>query len=132
MHRKPEALQDLNALLVNKKDEPFVWGKWDCCIFSADCVLAMTGEDKINIFRGAYFDKRTAATLLREQGQGTLVKTIEHMLGSPTSKHMAWRGDIVIRKNNVGVCVGTQAAFVAEEGLMLFPMHEIEKVYPIR
>ena len=132
MHRKEGALQDLNALLVTKRNEPFAWGKWDCCIFAADCVLAMTGEDKLTAFRGAYDSKYTAAKALRELGNGTLDKTLQGHLGRTIAPHMAWRGDLTIYKNNVGICVGTHAYFVSENGFMSIPMRDIEKVYPIR
>ena len=132
MNRKLEALQELNALLIEKKDIPFKWGTWDCCIFAADCILAMTGEDKLVDFRGAYDSKYTAAKALREIGSGTLASTLRDHLGGTIAPHRAWRGDLVIHKNNVGVCVGTHACFVAEDGLILIPMSDVEKVYPIR
>lgn len=132
MVRKAEALQELNTLLIEKKNEPFKWGTWDCCIFAADCVLVMTGEDKLELFRGTYGSKYTAAKALREIGSGTLVSTLQDHLGESIAPHRAWRGDLVIHKNNVGVCVGTHAYFVAEDGLILTSMADVEKVYPIR
>jgi len=130
--RTEDSLQNFNSLLAEKKDEPFKWGTWDCCIFAADCVLAMTGEDKLVDFRGAYDSKYTAAKALREIGSGTLDKTLSDHLGDTIASHRAWRGDLTIHKNNVGVCVGTHAFFVSEKGFMSIPMRDIEKVYPIR
>lgn len=132
MIRKVDALQNLNKLFIEKKDESFEWGTWDCCIFAADCVLAMTGEDRLVLFRGAYDSKYTAAKALREIGSGTLASTLHDHLGESIAPHRAWRGDLVIHKNNVGICVGTHAYFVAEDGLILTSMSDVEKVYPIR
>ena len=132
MVRHSKALQDLNIFLIEKSDVPFSWGTWDCCIFAADCVLVMTGEDRLKDFRGVYDGKYTAAKALREIGSGTLTSTLQGHLGESIAPHRAWRGDLVIHKNNVGVCVGTHAYFVAEDGLILTSMSDVEKVYPIR
>lgn len=130
--RRENSLQNLNKFLIEKKSVPFEWGTWDCCTFSADCVLTMTGEDKLEIFRGTYDSKYTAAKMLREIGSGTLDSTLRDHLGDTIPPHRAWRGDLAIHKNNVGVCVGMYAYFVAEKGLMLISMSDIDKVYPIR
>ena len=130
--RNPDALEQLNKLLTEKKNTPFEWGTWDCCIFGADCILAMTGEDKLHEFRNKYNSRHSAALALREIGSGTLDKTLKEHLGPSVGGARAWRGDIVFHKNNVGVCVGSQAYFIGEDGLELTPMSEITKVYRIR
>lgn len=130
--RRENSLQNLNKFLIEKKGEPFEWGTWDCCIFAADCIVTMTGEDLLGDFREKYDSKYGAALALREIGSGTLARTLQDHLGESILPCKAWRGDLVVHKNNVGICVGTHAYFVAEEGLILTPMSDVEKVYPIR
>lgn len=42
---------------------PFVWGKFDCCLFPADALLIMTGKDPAADFRGRY---RSASGALKQ------------------------------------------------------------------
>jgi hypothetical protein len=129
---RPDYMNRLNKLIDNNLSTPFEWGTWDCCVFSADAVEAMTGEDKLDFVRGQYDSKLGAAKMLREKGEGTLYKTTVSVLGEPIHKSRVKRGDVVLRKNNIGICTGRRAAFVGEDGLIWFSMSEIDHCFSIR
>ena len=132
MTRHIDALTNLNKLIAEKEHEPFQWGTWDCCIFAADIVLAMTGEDQISEFRDAYDSKYTAMVALRELGSGTLYETIRSKLGDPIPLTRARRGDIVFQKKNCGVCLGSLSAFLSEDGIILSDTKFVDAIFPIR
>jgi hypothetical protein len=129
---KKDHMRRLNYFLNSKRDVPFEWGEWDCCVFAADAVKVMTGEDKLKDFRGLYSNKYEAARLLRDKGEGTLVKTAIKVLGAPIFRSRALRGDVVIINNNIGICTGQKAVFVGENGLLYLPMAEATHCFSIR
>lgn len=85
----------LSVYLDRVADEPFKWGSHDCALFAADCVLAMTGADPAEAYRGKYDTARGAAEALREHGAGTLLKTLRATFETEISVHFAQRGDVV-------------------------------------
>lgn len=58
----------LAAVIEARDAQAFAWGTNDCCIFAADCVLAMTGCDLAAAFRGTYSDALGAERLIAELG----------------------------------------------------------------
>ena len=83
---------------------------------ACSAVDAQTGVDPAKEYRGRYTDARGAAEALRELGRGTLIKTVDDVFERrPVGK--ARRGDLVMRKGAIGVCVGGAGLFVGEERL---------------
>jgi hypothetical protein len=66
--RLPDWQTRLQACLAARWDQPFVWGRQDCCIFVADCAKAITGQDPAADLRGTYADEASAARLLKRLG----------------------------------------------------------------
>jgi hypothetical protein len=91
---------------------PFEWGTHDCSLFVAGAVLAQTGVDIAEPFRGKYTDKTGAAQALRVYGAGTLQRTFNNIFGK--SKHVAQakRGDVVLHAGAVGICCGAFSRFI--------------------
>ena len=58
----------LSEVIEGARDKPFKWGVHDCCIFAADCVLAISGKDPMEGLRGQYSDRRSALEILNEHG----------------------------------------------------------------
>lgn len=111
----------LAALIEARMDEPFRWGTHDCGLWGADAVEAQTGIDFAAGFRGTYSDAAGAAEALRTQGAGTIVKTFDqHLKRVPPA--FAQRGDIVLKGRGrtaaIGLCIGGEALFVSDEGLV--------------
>jgi hypothetical protein len=73
----------------------------DCCLFSCDCILAVTGTDLAEWFRGKYNTRKEALALIKQRTGHTGVAAIaeyaanEHGLES-IPVNMARRGDMVL------------------------------------
>ncbi len=132
MTRVPNHLIHLNKVFNDNRRRPLAYGTWDCCIFAADAVLATTGIDHLALFRGQYDTLIDGLKLLKVQGEGTILKTVIKMLGDPISSTKAWRGDIVYHRRNLGVCAGSMAYFITDEGLSPFPMNEMKRTFAVR
>lgn len=83
---------------------PFLWGEHDCCLFAAECVEAMCGEDFAKEWRGTYRDEIGAKKAIL-RGGGSLEKVLSRYLNEvPVS--MAQRGDIALVENAGSRCAG--------------------------
>lgn len=127
----PELMQEY---LQRVRDRPFAWGTFDCCMFAADCVMAMTGDDPASDFRGAYTDAETAARALVDYaGAPGLIPTVEkiaavHGWEEWNNPMRIGRGDVVLGNPDVlsaevadgtmGICAGTISLFVGDKGLI--------------
>lgn len=74
--KKKETWQTLFFEFVEANyNKPFVWGKWDCCLFSDACIKAMTG--KVLIPKELKWkDEASAMKSIKDYG-GTLLKSID-------------------------------------------------------
>jgi len=55
----------LHDFLLARAAVPFAWGSNDCCLFPADAILAGTGVDLADDFRGRYTTKAEAFALIK-------------------------------------------------------------------
>ena len=62
--RYPDWPARLTKFLLSRHAEPFRYGTHDCCLFVADAVHAMTGEDLAENFRGRYRSRVEALALV--------------------------------------------------------------------
>lgn len=108
---------EILASEIAAADRPFVWGEWDCCLFAAHVVRAMTGEDFAKSFRG-YRTKNDALKLLKQHGgvSGIASKFLPEI---PTT--FACRGDVVEIDDALGICIGQWSMFLTETGLVQLP-----------
>lgn len=116
MNRLPEWEERLTAYIAEVRARPFEWGQHDCVLHGASAVEATTGVDIAADYRGSYHDKAGAAAILKTQGKGTLLRTLDATL-ERRKPSRARRGDLVWSSGSVGVCLGAVAAFVGEERL---------------
>ncbi len=119
MQRRQDWPLQLNACIEAARGRAFERGRWDCMLFAADCVLAMTGEDPAAWARDLYGTKLEALRILRERGG--IENVIAEAGGVPlASPKLAQRGDIVLFNWNdgegLGVVLGDKAAVPAAEG----------------
>lgn len=83
---------------------PFSWGEHDCCLFAADCAIAVCGVDIAEKVRGRYKTKSDALRVLKtefgdlETGLSSFFTKIE-----PDN---AARGDIVMFNGDEGKTLG--------------------------
>jgi hypothetical protein len=100
------------------KRTPFSYGRFDCAIFAARCVDAMTGSDWERSL--GYSDIRTAARFRRQEGG--LEAGVTKRLGQPLTTQ-ARRGDIcLIDRNTLGVSLGSQIAVLSDRNIVFYPI----------
>lgn len=66
--RLPDWQPRLAALFAARAAEPFTWGRFDCCLFAADAVQAVTGHDPAADLRGTYSTAAEAVRVLERVG----------------------------------------------------------------
>lgn len=102
---------------------PFEWGRNDCCLFTVDAVLAMTGIDHGAEFRG-YRTALAAERILAERG-GVRQLAIDAW-GEPVSPLMAGVGDVVLVVNEgrelLAICNGTNVLSAGPTGIAVMGM----------
>lgn len=130
----------LAAYLSEVADLPMAWGRHDCALHAANAIRAVTGEDHAAPYRGRYQTELGAARALRRQGFASVEAQFDALFPAIVPA-FAQRGDIVLRGDAVGVCIGAEALFVGEEalagaaprdGLVRFPRAEWAKAWAIR
>jgi hypothetical protein len=120
--------------LQSVRHQPFAWGSFDCCMFAADCVVAMTGTDPAAAFRERYNSASTAALALRNYAGAGLIATMDkiaeaHGWQKVDNVLRLQRGDVVLGspavlggdhglEATVGICAGTISLFVGDKGLI--------------
>lgn len=139
--RLPDWEARLSEWIVANRSREFAWGEWDCILMACSAVEALTGEDPAAEYRGRYSDAHGAAKALRKLGKGTLLKTIDaEFERRPVG--MARRGDLIMRKGAIGVCVGGAGLFVGDaehvetgevvgSGLVPIPRAEFGKAWTV-
>jgi hypothetical protein len=56
----------LNDVIKAALGRPFSWGEFDCCLFAADCAVAVCGTDPAEQYRGKYKTETGAKRLLKK------------------------------------------------------------------
>lgn len=100
----------LDELCRQRMRAPFVWGRHDCALFVADCVLAVSGLDLAGDCRGLYASKEEALALLASLGAADL----EDYMASQAARfdlpevgvRFAQRGDVVLYRQETGPSLG--------------------------
>ncbi|EDC1758919.1 hypothetical protein BH468_23725, partial [Salmonella enterica subsp. enterica serovar Senftenberg] len=102
--KHPDWHNRLITVIRAAEKRPFLWGSHDCCLFAADCVQAMCGEDFAEGWRGTY-DSEMGAKKAILRGGGSLEKVFARYLDEVPVK-LAQRGDIAIVENSGARCAG--------------------------
>jgi len=125
----------LAEYIAAKRDEPFVWGRHDCCTFVSGAAIAMTGHDPMAEFRGRYTTRIGSLRALSSIGGGDL----EHVLDAKFDAipiGQARRGDFAFApdaqgRGAVGIVAGPFAWFVSEAGLERIAMRQWHKAWSV-
>lgn len=100
----------LDAFVASRLKLPFAWGWNDCCLFACDAVLAMTGEDLAESFRGKYFNARDAKRMLQQAGAETVGELADRIAADfglrCVPPQFAQRGDVVLLHRELGESLG--------------------------
>lgn len=94
--RKPNWETLLARYMDSCIDKRMTWGEFDCCLFVANAIKAMTGCDYAQNFRGKYKTERGAYKALHKYGRGDIKSTLNSLLGPSKSAFIARRGDVVL------------------------------------
>lgn len=109
----------LSALVVEKRKAPHAFGSWDCLLWPAAAVKAVTGKDFGRGHRGKY--KSFASAYQHLQGMGfTSPEALLDSLFEQKPVGFAHKGDLVFchadNGDVPGVCFGHFALVVGQEG----------------
>lgn len=126
----------LNAAIEAARGRPFAWGVHDCALFAFNIVRDLTGVDHVTVYRDSYRTALGAKRALRRHGGGSLPTAITRLLGTPIAPLRAQRGDVVLwaqpeQGDTVGVCLGGDAAFVADSGLVFVPLNQCSTAWRV-
>lgn len=102
--KHPDWQKRLVTVMKAAEKRPFSWGEHDCCLFAADCVQALCGEDFAAEFRGKY-DCETGAKKAILRGGGSLEGVLARFL-EEVSLSFIQRGDIAVVMNAGRRCAG--------------------------
>ncbi len=95
---------------------PFRWGETDCACFMAACVVAMTGRDPLETWRGLYNSRLTAAGRLHGRGCRSVADMLARELvalgAEPIDPRAAAVGDIGVTVDDVA-CVRLPVGWTA-------------------
>jgi hypothetical protein len=102
----------------------FEWGTNDCMAWAADCVLAQTGHDDWERYRGRYSTPRGALRAIRRgDGCALPIDLMDRLWGLRLPVHEAIHGDLVVANlgepagmgPSVGLCYGLRSLFVGTD-----------------
>ncbi|ARZ01305.1 hypothetical protein NE897_06670 [Yersinia ruckeri] len=102
--RHPDWQQRLAQTLQVASERPFLWGQHDCCLFAADCAIAVCGVDPLADYRGQY-DSALSARKVLLRGHGSLAAIFDSVFDRVPIK-LAQRGDIVTFHGEQGITAG--------------------------
>lgn len=100
----------LHNYIHDNIDTPFVWGTFDCCLFTAGCIQAMTDQDCAAEWRGIYDSEEDIARIFHDRNYQGLTGAINEVAAnfgvSMVSPKLAQRGDVVMFEGPLGPTLG--------------------------
>ncbi|WP_412497296.1 DUF6950 family protein [Vibrio fluvialis] len=97
-------LTRLSQVIAAAQRTPFEWGKHDCCLFAADCALAVAGVDPAADYRGRYSTEIGAKRALNKT-HGSIESAFDACFKRVVPE-FAQRGDIVLLESELGKAAG--------------------------
>lgn len=104
MPRYRDWTTQLHNTIKAANTRPFSWGEFDCCLFAADCCIAICGIDPAASYRGRYTTEIGAKRVLRNT-HGSLEGAWDACF-KRVPVAMRQRGDVVLFDSENGRCVG--------------------------
>lgn len=117
MARRQDWPRRLEEFLAAAERRPFAWGTWDCAVFAAASVEAVTGRNPFPGALGTYEDAKGARRFLRAGKWRSLEAAIDAVVGNRRAAPLlAQRGDLVL---TAGDELGAAAGVVDMTGELL-------------
>ncbi len=135
--------QESNQFFLESQNKPFKWGEWDCCLFAANAILALTKTDIADDFRGKYTDEASAFALIKTVTGGTTVAdaaaycATKHGLTEWKYPLQAQRGDLVVVQNGGNLIAGVvdlsgkYVAALGETGILRISIRNIKRAWQV-
>jgi len=131
--RLPDWSPRLFAFIESRRILPHAYGSNDCCLFCADAILEMTGEDLAAGIRGTYSDQAGAEAIL--EAHGGLEAFVISILGEPKGPLCARQGDVALihtrHGDAVGICEGNHVAVPGDVEQILIPLSQALKSWQV-
>lgn len=96
----------LYELIEEYRFKEFQWGEHDCCLFAADCCIAVCGTDPAASYRGKYTTEIGAKRALKQQ-HGSIEGAFDACFAR-VDANLAQRGDVVLFDGDLGPTAGIQ------------------------
>jgi hypothetical protein len=131
------------TFLKDNANTKFAWGSWDCCLYAANAILAITGKDIADDFRDKYTDEASAFALIKTVTGGTTVADAaaycakKHGLVEHAHPLMAKRGDLVVIQNGPNLIAGVvhlngrDVVSVSDHGAVRLPITQVKRSWSI-
>ncbi|MBL4297853.1 hypothetical protein H8F06_21475 [Vibrio fluvialis] len=97
-------MKALTDVITNAQRQPFSWGHHDCCLFAADCALAVAGVDPAAEYRGRYSTELGAKRALTKI-HGSIESAFDAHF-QRVDPAFVQRGDIVLIESALGRAAG--------------------------
>lgn len=104
--RKADWAKTLGNVISESRNKPFEWGVNDCCLFAADCCIAVCGIDPAEPYRGTYTTEIGAKRAL-SKGHGSLDSAFDACFARVDAA-MAMRGDICMHDTPDGAAMAVR------------------------
>lgn len=141
MERHQDWPEQLAAFLDQRQAAAFAWGKNDCALFTCDAVLAITGVDMAEGFRGKYSTLAGATKTIRQFAGGGLAELAAKVTAALSAPEIhplkAQRGDVVLFETEQGPALGivdlngVWARTVGPEGAVDVPVKQCTRAWRI-
>ena len=108
--RRPDWVKQLHETIEAAAQKPFDYGAYNCGLFAAECIDAMTGEARAAELRSQFTDEASAKAFVG--AAGGIEGAVTARLGFPFQTWgRARRGDVCLVMTQdgpgLGICVGT-------------------------
>ncbi len=130
------------AFLSRNRSRRFRYGSWDCCLFVADAIEAMTGTDVASEFRGRYDSRATAVKVTKEYcGRASIAVLASAVFSAAgfteVAPAFAQRGDAVLirrsRDFSLGIVAlnGMDVVITSNRGLWKLPLSRATRAWRV-
>jgi hypothetical protein len=131
MNRLPTWEPRLAAYLAEARTRPHAYGRFDCMLFCAGAVKAVTGMDLARGHRGKYSSAAGSLRHLKKRGFDSPEAMLDSLL--PERALMkARRGDVILDDEGIpGICIGADALMASEKGWVRLPRKHWRKAWGV-
>lgn len=137
MNRQKNWRNRLHEVVEARRRVPFSFESgFDCAIFVADCIAAMTGEDPAADFRGRYSSDIGAMRVIRNAGFANIADLVSSRLDE-IAPVRAQVGDVAFIPDEssfggaLGIVIGEQVACLHVDGIGSVPRNLMTRAFRV-